>query len=155
MTKTIVILLIFSAAGLYSAGDPAGFHVWKAPDIEAHGKALAPKMDEYKAASETVATEGNRTFIVAHREGVGQAEWHEKQADVMMIESGTVTLVYGGTVVGGKTTAPGEIRGTSIQGGNEVVLGPGDTLHIPAKVPHQMKVPAGKKLTYFTVKVNE
>jgi mannose-6-phosphate isomerase-like protein (cupin superfamily) len=147
MTKTIAILLMFSAAGLYSAGDPASFHVWKAADIEAHGKTLATKLDAYKVASETVASEGNRAFIVAHREGTGQAEWHEKQADIMFIETGAVTLVYGGTVVGGQTTAPGEIRGTSIQGGNEVVLGPGDTLHIPAKVPHQMKVAPGKKLT--------
>ena len=53
----------------------------------------------------------------------------------MVISRGEVTMVYGGTIVDGKTTAPGETRGPSIKGGTEVKLGPGDVLHIPAKVP--------------------
>ena len=71
------------------------------------------------------------------------------------VQSGAVTMVYGGEVVEGKTTAPGEIRGASIKGGTEVVLGPGDVLHIPAKVPHLMKLAKGKKVTYFVAKVVE
>lgn len=154
MRKTIAIL-VFVAATAFSAGDPAGFHVWKASQIEADGKQLATKLDAHHVASETLDTIGNRTFMVAHRDGSGQAEWHEKQADVIMIHSGAVTLVYGGEVVDGKTTAPGEIRGASIKGGTEVALGPGDVLHIPAKVPHLMKVAPGKSVTYFIVKVVE
>ena len=80
--------------------------------------------------------------MVAHREGSGQAEWHEKQADVIMISIGEVTMVYGGTIVDEKTITPGEKRGPSIKGGTEVKLGPGDVLHIPAQVPHQMKLDA-------------
>ena len=154
MTKTIAALFILSAVA-FPAGDPAGFHLWKAADIEAKGKQLATKLDAQKVASETFDTVGNRTFLVAHREGSGQAEWHEKQADVMMIQSGAVTMVYGGEVVDGKTIAPGEIRGASIRGGIEVALGPGDILHIPAKVPHMMKLAPGKKVTYFVAKIVE
>jgi mannose-6-phosphate isomerase-like protein (cupin superfamily) len=73
----------------------------------------------------------------------------------MVISEGEVTMVYGGTVVDGKTTAPGEIRGASIRGGTEVKLGAGDMLHIPAKVPHQMLLAAGKQVTYFVAKVVE
>ena len=61
----------------------------------------------------------------------------------------------GGTVVGGHTSAPDEIRGTSITGGEKKILGAGDAVHIPAKVPHQMLVANGKKVTYFVVKVEE
>ena len=57
---------------------------------------LAQKLDAQKVASETIATEGNRTFMVAHREGSGLAEWHEKQADVVLISAGHVTMVHGG-----------------------------------------------------------
>jgi mannose-6-phosphate isomerase-like protein (cupin superfamily) len=133
----------------------SGVQVWKASDIQQRGTALSRKLDANKVASETIATAGNRTFMVAHREGSGQAEWHETQADVMTISSGEATMVYGGTIVDGKTTAPGEIRGPAITGGTEVRLGPGDVLHIPAKTPHQMKLDPGKQVTYFVTKVVE
>lgn len=154
MRKTIAVLL-FVAATAFSAGDPAGFRVWKSSKIDADAKVLATKVDAHHVASEVLDTIGNRTFMVAHREGSGQAEWHEKQADVVVIHSGAVTLVYGGEMVNGKTTAPGEMRGDSIKGGTEVTLGPGDVLDIPAKVPHLMKVAPGKNVTYFLCKVVE
>ena len=153
--KKIIAVLLFVAATAFSAGDPEGFHVWKASQMDTDAKTLATKLDANHVASLPLGSVGNRTFSMAHREGPGQAEWHEKQADVIMIHSGAVTLVYGGEVVGGKTTAPGEIRGDSIKGGTEVVLGPGDVLHIPAKVPHLMKVAPGKQVTYFVIKVVE
>ena len=102
-------------------------------------------MDAQKVASEVVATDGNRTFMVAHREGSGLAEIHDTQADIMVISKGEITMVYGGTIVDGKNTGPGETRGPAIKGGTEVKLGPGDVLHIPAKVPHQMKLDPGKR----------
>ena len=142
-------------AGVLAQGTPAPVKIWKAADIDAKGGELAKKLDAQKVASEIISTEGNRTFMVAHREGSGLAELHDKQADVMVISKGEVTMVYGGTVVDGKTTAPGETRGPSITGGTEVKLGPGDVLHIPAKVAHQMKLAAGAKVTYFVIKVVE
>ena len=73
----------------------------------------------------------------------------------MMIASGEVTMIYGGTVVDGKTTAAGDIRGPSIKGGTEVKPTAGDVLHIPAKVAHQMILAAGTQVTYFVTKVVE
>ena len=146
-----VVALAFAAQG----GGTSGVHVWKAADITAKGKALAQKLDAQKVASEVIATEGNRKFMVAHREGSGQAEWHEKEADVMFISGGAVTMIYGGTIVDEKTTAPGEKRGSSIKGGTEAKLGAGDALHIPAKVPHQMILAPGAQVTYFVTKVVE
>jgi len=151
--RLIVIALALIVGAEQSAGD--GVHVWRASDIAAKGAALAKKLDAQKVASETIATEGNRTFMIAHREGSGLAEWHEKQADVMFISAGQVTMVYGGTIDDAKTTAPGEMRGASIRGGTEAKLGPGDVLHIPAKVAHQMKLAPGAKVTYFVTKVIE
>src|SRR5258708_35573154 len=110
-------------------GGAGGVHVWRSADIAAKGAALAQKLDAQKVANEVIATEGNRTFMVAHREGSGLAEWHEKQADVIFISSGQITMVYGGTIVDARTTAPGEMRGASIKGGTEARLGPGDVLH--------------------------
>ncbi len=137
------------------AADPAGVVVWKASALKAKEKELAGKMSDKKIASETLATFGNHLTMLAHREGDGEVEVHEKMADVFVIESGEATLIVGGTVVGGHTSAPGEIRGTSITGGEKKMLGAGDAVHIPAKVPHQMLVSSGKKVTYFVVKVEE
>ena len=152
MRSVVTIVAMMALAG---QSGTTGVHVWRSTDITAKGQSLAQKLDAQKVASETIATEGNRTFMIAHREGSGVAEWHEKQADVMFISAGQVTMVYGGTIVDAKTTAPGEMRGASIQGGTEAKLGPGDVLHIPAKVAHQMLLASGAKVTYFVTKVTE
>lgn len=152
-----MLLPVVALAAILAQGTPgpANVRVWKAADIQSKGKALGQKLDAQKAASEVVATEGNRRFMVAHREGSGVAEWHEKEADIMMISSGEVTMVYGGTIPDSKTTAPGEMRGASITGGTQVKLVAGDALHIPAKVPHQMLLAPGAQVTYFVAKVVE
>ena len=153
--RLVVTIFAVAAFAVQSQSGAGGVHVWKAADITAKGTSLAQKLDAQKVASEVIATEGNRRFMVAHREGSGLAEWHEKEADVMFISAGNVTMVYGGTIDDSKTTAPGEMRGPSIRGGTEVSLGPGDVLHIPAKIPHQMKLAPGAKVTYFVTKVVE
>ena len=151
MKKLIPLLILLP---LFAA-DPAGVVVWKASDLEAKEKELAGKMSDKMIASETLATFGNHLTMLAHREGDGEVEVHDKMADVFFIESGDATLIVGGTVVGGHTSAPNETRGSSITGGVKKTLGAGDAVHIPAKVPHQMLVAKGKKVTYFVVKVEE
>jgi mannose-6-phosphate isomerase-like protein (cupin superfamily) len=152
MRLVVASLAVMALAG---QGGTGGVHVWRSTDIAAKGASLAKKLDAQKVASEVIAKEGNRTFMIAHREGSGVAEWHEKEADVMFISAGQITMVYGGTVVDAKTTAPGEMRGPSIRGGTEAKLSAGDVLHIPAKVPHQMILAPGAKVTYFVTKVVE
>ena len=147
------LLPTIALAAIIAQSAPGTVRVWKSTDIDSRGAALAKKLNAQKAASEVVASDGNRTFMVAHREGSGLAELHDTQADIMVISKGQVTMVYGGTIVDGKTTAPGETQGSAIKGGTEVKLGPGDVLHIPAKVPHQMKLDPGAQVTYFVTKV--
>ena len=149
------VYALIALAALAAQAGPGGVRVWKSSELADRGESLAKKLDAQKAAGEVVATDGNRTFMVAHREGSGLAEIHDKQADIIVISSGQLTMVYGGTLVDGKTTQPGETRGPSITGGTEVRLGPGDILHIPAKVPHQMKLDPGARVTYFVTKVVE
>jgi mannose-6-phosphate isomerase-like protein (cupin superfamily) len=148
MKKFLPLFLI----PIFAAG-PSGVDVWKASDIKAKEKELAGKMSDKKVASETLANYGTHLTMLAHREGDGEVEVHDKMADVLYIISGDATLIVGGTVVGAHSTAPGETRGTSITGGEKKMLAAGDAVHIPAKVPHQMLV--GKKVTYFVVKAEE
>jgi mannose-6-phosphate isomerase-like protein (cupin superfamily) len=135
------------------ASDPPGFHMWTAAELKAFSKSLAPKMDTMKVATQPLGGHGNYTFLALHREGSGQVELHENQADIFFVQSGSGTLVYGGSMVGGRVTQPHEMRAASITGGTEKQLGAGDVVTIPAKVPHQVKLDPGKELTYFVVKV--
>jgi mannose-6-phosphate isomerase-like protein (cupin superfamily) len=155
LMNMFLAILSVSALVAQGANGGRGVHVWKSSDITTKGKALAQKLDAQKVANEVVATEGNRRFMIAHREGSGLAELHEKEADIIMITTGEITMVYGGTIVDSKTTAAGEVRGASIRGGTDVKLGPGDVLHVPANVAHQMKLDAGQQVTYFVTKVVE
>jgi hypothetical protein len=67
------------------------------------------------------------------------------------VVDGEATIVTGGTMVGGKETQPNQLRGTSIDGGQAYHLKKGDSITIPAGVPHWFKdVP--QSIQYFTVK---
>jgi mannose-6-phosphate isomerase-like protein (cupin superfamily) len=138
---------------LMSAADTPTFAVWTAADLKARGAALASKMDSNKFASDKLADYGAYNTQLAHREVSGGAEVHEKFADIFVIQSGEATVVVGGTVEGSHQTAPGEIRGTVVNGGQRQRVGPGDVVHIPANTPHQTLVEPGHHVTYFVVKV--
>lgn len=87
-----------------------------------------------------------------HRDKAGEVEVHEKETDVIHMIEGEATFVTGGTMVGGKTTKPGQMRGTDIKGGTTQHLVKGDVIVVPAGTPHWFKeVPHG--VSYYVVKV--
>ena len=87
----------------------------------------------------------------SRREGPGLAEVHDWETDVVYVLEGSATVVTGGTVVDGKVTESGQVRGATIQGGETRRIGKGDVMVIPAGVPHWFKEVSGP-LTYFVVK---
>jgi mannose-6-phosphate isomerase-like protein (cupin superfamily) len=93
--------------------------------------------------------------MLSFRGRSGIAELHENFADLFVVLDGRATLVTGGTVAGAETISPGEIRGTSIEGGVRQELRAGDVAHVPAGVPHQMLVPGDKTFTSFVMKVQQ
>ena len=152
--KKTVLAVLMSAAVPLMAAEPNGVIVWSGSELKGYGKKLAPKMTAGKIATERLAAFPNHFAMIAHREADGQAELHEKQADLFVVASGEATLVYGGEVLSPKTTEPNEVRGPSIKGGEKKALAAGDVVHIPARIPHQLLVPAGKEFTYFVLKVD-
>lgn len=87
----------------------------------------------------------------SRRDGPGLAEIHQYETDVVYVLDGTATLVTGGVAVDPKTTAPGEIRGTSIKGGETRQLIKGDVVVIPRGIPHWFKK-VDAPFLYFVVK---
>ena len=151
----LIAIALLAAGFAFPAGDPEGFYLWKSADLKAFTKSLAPKINDKKVATQDLVKFSNYRYMVAHREGSGEAEYHALEADIFVVQSGSATLVYGGEIVDAKTTAPNEMRGTSIKGGMEKPIGAGDIVNIPAKLPHQVKLAAGKEFTYFVVKVTQ
>ena len=92
------------------------------------------------------------TVSVIKRTGPGQVEIHEHETDIFYITDGDATFMTGGTIVGGKQTAPGQTRGTDLRGGQTVRLKKGDVITIPAGVPHWFKE-VSPSISYLTVKV--
>ncbi len=145
-------IVMVATAALWAAA-PAGFELWKGSELRGMEKTLAPKINAQKLAMQQLGSFGNHSLMVAHRQADGEAELHETQADIFIVQSGGGTLVVGGKVVNGRTTAPGEVRGTAVEGGEKRALAPGDVVHIPARLPHQVLVAKGSQITYAIVKV--
>jgi mannose-6-phosphate isomerase-like protein (cupin superfamily) len=136
------------------ASDPDGFALWKADAVKKSGEELVGHVDDQKFAWKGLGTYGNHYMGISHREGDGSAEMHETQVDVLIVQNGEATLIVGGTMVDPKTVKPNEVRGSSINGGETKQLSVGDIVHIPVKVPHQLKIAAGKTFTYLVIKVD-
>jgi uncharacterized protein GlcG (DUF336 family) len=86
------------------------------------------------------------------REGPGEVEYHEHVVDVMQVVSGHATVVTGGSMIDPREVAPGELRASSVDGGEPHQLGEGDVLAIPNGVPHQF-TDVSHPFLYFVVKV--
>lgn len=87
----------------------------------------------------------------SHRDKAGLVEVHEQDADIIYVLEGSATLVTGGEVIGGKTIAPGEIRGTDVKDGETRTISKGDVIIVPAGTPHWFKEVPGS-LNYYVVK---
>ena len=94
----------------------------------------------------------NYMIHTSRRVAPGMAEIHAKDTDLIYVLAGSATFVTGGRAIDGKTTAPGEIRGTSIEGGETRVLSKGDVIIVPNGTPHWFKEVQGP-LLYYTIKV--
>jgi uncharacterized RmlC-like cupin family protein len=150
MRKTFLLLVpVFMAI----AAVPAGYDHWTAELFKTREEVLRKTVTN-GLASETLGHWGNHLLLKTHREGSsGQAELHEKQAD-LIVQSGQAMIIVGGRIINGKTTAANEIRGTSIEGGERQALKAGDIVHVPVKTPHQVLLDAGQTIDYVVLKVD-
>ena len=135
----------------------------KAPAYAHSGQSLEQKGAELLAAapkSNGIAEQrfetypGSFTELIA-RTASGAGELHQRWQDNFVAVSGEATVMVGGRVVDGKETAPGEIRGTRVEGGQSYTLHKGDTLHVAANTPHQTTVAPGGSFVYYVIKVEE
>ena len=148
--KTVVFAMLALSASLTAAE----VDIYSPADLLSMTNKLSQKQAPF--SSEPLKKYGTTHYtMLAHREATGSSEVHEKEADVFVITSGSATLVSGGKLVKPHTEKPGELRGTSIEGGEKQKVEQGSVIHIPAGVPHQLVLEKGQPITYFVVKVIE
>jgi len=134
---------------------PAGFEQFTANSLTPIVKVMkheAPS-DPHHFAVRQLADYPNDAFLIVHRAGDGQVEWHETQADVFFVLSGSATLIVGSRLVNGETVGPHEKRNGTIVGGERKKLSPGDVVRIPARIPHQLLLDGSPEFDYFVIKV--
>jgi len=134
---------------------PDGFELWSGASLAQLEGQLKTEAgtSAHHIATKRLADFPNDIFMLSRREADGIVEWHENQADIFFVQSGSATLLVGGTMVGGEETEPHEKRNGKIEGGVRRTLSAGDVIRIPAKVPHQILLDGSKGFTYFVVKV--
>lgn len=138
-----------AAASLYAA-DPAQPLFWSASKLKDVDKSAFSKLNaERHLGTERLLD----SMFVAYRNGNGEAELHEKLADLLIIRSGEGVVLVGGKMIDGKPSGQDEVRGKSIEGGTRYPIAAGDVLYVPANTVHQFIVEPGKGFTAMVVKI--
>ena len=119
----------------YQPGTSPGFPV--GIRISESGNSAVFSIEEANAVCRHVEDEG--LIVIANRGVQRGAEMHDNTNHVFIIVDGEAEFVTGGKMVDPKVTAPGQTRGTGIEGGVSHHLTKGDVITIPAKTPHQWK----------------
>lgn len=146
----MAVALLAAAMWLNAAG---GVEFWSAADLKATSDRLSASQDARNIAGKTLGAYGSHSASFWRRGQSGQAELHKTKVDLIVVEEGSATLRYGGAIPDARTTAPNEVRGTSIRGGESRKIEPGDIIRIPAGTPHQFVLEKGQSVGYFALKI--
>ncbi len=131
LCSTGVLLLVAAA----QEAAPPGFEQWTAASLKRFDQKMHDDaaQDPHHFAVEQLADFPSDSFLRVRREAHGQVEWHETQADVFFVQSGSATLLVGDTMLNAETVGPHEKRNGSIQGGVRRKLSAGDVVRIPPR----------------------
>lgn len=145
-----LVLLAQAPRGGQPAGDPKAPIFWSAQRMTEIDKGAGTRVSpQTNMAGERLLA----SATVIYRTGNSGSEIHEKLADFIFIREGEGSVLVGGKVIGGQPSGPDEIRGESIEGGALYPVKAGDTLYIPANMPHQFFVEKGKHWVITIVKI--
>jgi mannose-6-phosphate isomerase-like protein (cupin superfamily) len=95
----------------------------------------------------------NFTYAITHRDTSGGLERHEAWTDILVVQSGSATILTGGVQQGATESSPGEWRGGTAVGATRQPIRAGDVVTTPAGTPHQFLLAPGERITYIAFKV--
>lgn len=116
-------------------------------------KHLADSLAPLGSKSAPLGQGATFVYTLWHRDASGGLERHDAWADVLVVQSGSATILAGGVQEGAAESSPGEWRGGTSRGATRQVIRPGDVITTPAGTPHQMILAPGEKISYIVFKI--
>jgi len=147
-SRLFIAILVTSAAGAQTQS-MASADVVHASRLKQLGDSLTP------GASKTaqLGRGPNFTYAITHRDTSGGLERHDAWTDVLVVQSGSATILTGGVQQGATESAPGEWRGGTAVGATRQGIRAGDIVTTPAGTPHQFLLAPGERITYIAFKI--
>src|ERR1700686_4859889 len=99
------------------AAGPPPVQIWSAADIKHTAAEIAPASAAKGLEGRTLGSYGTHSTALWRRTTSGQAELHKTKVDILIVEEGEATLLFGGSIPAAKNTSPVEIRGATIERG--------------------------------------
>ena len=149
--KNTLWLIAACLLPLHGAG-PAQPMFWSAQQLTGSDQNAVSKLDPQRHLGTERLLDA---AFVAFRNGSGEAELHQNAADLILVRSGAGAVRVGGTMIEGRKTAAGEMRGKSIEGDTKYPIAAGDMLYIPPNTVHQFWMEPGQSFTALVVKLAE
>ena len=146
-----VVTFLFAATSTLSAqrGATAPADVVHAQRLKQLGDSLTP--GAYRTAQ--LGRGPNFTYAITHRDTSSGLERHDAWTDILVIETGSATILSGGVQEGATESSAGEWRGGTARGATRRAIRAGDVVTTPAGTPHQMVLAPGEQITYIVFKV--
>jgi mannose-6-phosphate isomerase-like protein (cupin superfamily) len=116
-------------------------------------KAKADRKDNAPMVAEPILSLAPYKAQLEYRPATSPAAIHEKDAELMVVLSGTGTIVTGGKLVEEKRVNANNLSGSSIAEGASQAVVKGDTLIVPANTPHQVIPSGGAPIVLMTMHV--
>ena len=134
---------------------PEGFVLWDQATVDQAAERLEKTLLDKALVWETIGNYDGHSVYLVLRGKTSRAEIHETESDVQISIRGYATSIVGGTLVDPESLPRKQIRGTAIEGGTHRVLAPGDIMHIPPGVPHQLLIDPSTPYMYLLIKIDE
>ena len=134
---------------------PPGFVLWTPERLADTTERLDRELEDKSLVFEAYGNYDGHSVYLVLRGKTSPAELHETEADLYVVRRGRATLVIGGELVDAVKQPRKQQRGASIRGGYPREIGPGDVIHIPVAVPHQLILPEGESFLYDLTKFDE
>ena len=164
MLRPFLVALCVSAitatvtAGQQPPGDaalPDGFVLWSSDHVHEVADRLEKTIGDRSMVFETIRNDEGHSVYFVLRGATARAEFHETESDLYVVHRGRATLVIGGELIDAEGLPRKQQRGSGIRGGSRRELTPGDIVHIPVAVPHQLVIAPGEQFLYELVKFDE
>jgi hypothetical protein len=134
---------------------PEDYVRWDSAYIQAVADRLEEQLGDKALVWETIGNYDGHSLYMVLRGQTGQAEVHETESDVQIGVRGNALSIVGGALVDSRSLSRKQQRGTSIAGGLRKKTSPGDLIHIPPGVPHQLIINTAESYMYLLFKLDE